>query len=324
MEGVRIMTVCDVLIVGAGAAGMTAACAIWEKNPALKVILADRADSPGGILLQCIHRGFGTGYFREELTGPEYAKRLAKRLRDTKVSLRMNTEVVQISADRSACVTGPDGWEEIRFQCLVLATGCRERAPGSLGIWGTRPAGVFCAGQLQKMINLGNYDPGEEAVILGSGDIGLILARGLLLCGKAVKRIVEIQPQSPAMVRNRIQCLEKYHIPLQVNATVTELHGTGRLRGVTVHDYKTGTDEYITCDMLVIAAGLIPDRALLNHVEWDEKPQWLYFCGNCEYIHPIVDSISLQAEQKSLEILQCIESSNLLLAEKFFRENGAD
>lgn len=161
------------------------------------------------------------------------------------------------------------------------------------------------------MMNLGHYDPGETAVVYGSGDIGLIVARELILHGKNVKRIVEIQPQSPAMERNRRQCLEKYQIPLQVNTKVAELHGTDRLEGVTVQNIQSGVREYIPCDMLVVAAGLIPDRTLLQSDEFESGRQqslsWLYLCGNCERIHPIADSVSMQAEQKVLEILRDYE-----------------
>lgn len=300
------MADCDILIVGAGAAGMTMAYTMWEKRPMLKVILVERSNYLGGVLLQCIHRGFGLGYFHEELSGPEYACRLEKRLADTGVEIMLNTEVVQIS-DKEAWLAGAAGWQKLRFRRLILATGCRERSIGSMGVWGTRPSGIFGAGQLQKMINLGNYEPKENAVILGGGDIGLILARRLILCGKTVKRILEVQPESPAMARNRSQCLEVYQMPLQVNATVTEVHGKDCLCGVTVHDFQTDKDEYIDCDMLVVAAGLLPERALLEEMRRKEKPQWLYLYGNCEYIHSIADSISLEAEQKSLKILGNME-----------------
>lgn len=299
------MTGCDVLIIGAGAAGLTMANTIWEKAPYLKVILVERNDYLGGILRQCLHYGFGMGYFHEEMSGPEYADRLARRLADTNVEIMLNTEVVQIN-DTHVWLAGAGGWHKLQFRKLILTTGCRERSIGSMGIWGTRPKGVYGAGQLQKMINLGNHTPKDNAVILGGGDMGLILARRLILCGKTVKCIVEIQPQSPAMPRNRRQILERYEIPLRVNTTVTELHGNDWICGVSIHNFQTGEDEYIKCDMLVVAAGLIPERSLLDELNKKEKPQWLYLYGNCEHIHSIADSISLEADCRSTEILKDI------------------
>ncbi len=316
-----IMRECDVLIIGGGAAGMTAAYAIWKRNPRIHVVLAERSDCLGGVLRQCVHQGFGRGYFGEDLTGVEFADRLEAMLKKTHTDIWLNTEAVRIGElqeisqtealpDKSIWLARRGGPECVHFRFLILAAGCRERAVGSLGICGTRPAGVFMAGQLQRMMNLGHYDPGREAVIFGSGDIGLIMARQLVLAGKTVKCVVEIQPQSPAMERNRRQCLEAFRIPFKAQTRVIRLYGENRLQGVMVENIVSGEEEYIECDMLVIAAGLIPDRTVLGmdgKRERQEKfPPWLYLCGNCAYIHPIVDRICIEAEQTGAAVAKLL------------------
>ena len=283
----------DLLVIGAGAAGMAAALSAWE-NGVEKILLADRNDRLGGILPQCIHNGFGLGRFHEDLTGPEYAARYIEFVRGTGVEIRLDTFVLELSSDKTAVLSSPDGVEKISFRACVLATGCRERPIGSLPVAGSRPAGVFTAGTAQKMVNLGGYDIGREIVILGSGDIGMIMARRFAINGCHVRAIVEIEDHLGGLVRNQKNCIEAYSIPVMLSSTVTRVHGEARVTGVTVRHLDTGAEEFISCDTLITAVGLIPERELAAGLE--PLPEWLRACGNCDFIHEIVDAVSSQAE----------------------------
>ena len=286
----------DYLIIGGGAAGMAAALAAAEKGAC--VLLAERDERLGGVLNQCIHNGFGLGYFGEDLTGPAYAARFVERVERAKVRVLTGTMVLRLRPDKTALLSGREGLRTVAFDKCVLAAGCREKTIGSLPVHGTRPAGVFTAGTAQRLVNLGHYDIGRRIVILGSGDIGQIMARRFTLLGKQVAAMVEIRDALGGLVRNRRNCIEAYHIPVILNATVDEILGRGRISGVMVRHLDTGERERIDCDTLVTALGLIPERELLADLETDGRPpDWLKSCGNCDYIHEIVDTVTTQAEQ---------------------------
>lgn len=285
----------DLLIVGAGAAGMAAALGAAEAG-ARRVLLADRNDRPGGILPQCIHNGFGLSYYHEDLTGPEYAARFYETLRATNAELRLETTVLELREDRTALLASRAGLERVGFGRCILCCGARERPIGALSVAGTRPAGVFTAGQAQKLVNLGGWDVGRRIVILGSGDIGMIMARRFTLLGREVVLMVEQNGALGGLARNRKQCIEAFHIPLRLRATVTRVHGWPRITGVTVRDLETGAETLVPCDTLVTAVGLIPERELAAPLLREgEAPDWLSFAGNCDRIHEIVDSVSTEA-----------------------------
>ena len=285
---------CDVLIVGGGAAGMAAAWAACRAGLG-RVVLADREERLGGVLPQCIHHGFGLGYFREDLTGPEYAARWIARLSETAAEVLLETTVLSVAPDRTAVLSGPKtGLRRLAFNRLILAAGCREIPIGALPVAGTRPAGIFTAGQAQRMVNLEGYDLGREIVILGSGDIGLIMARRFTLRGCRVRAVVEREAACGGMVRNYRDCILAHRIPLLTRATVAEIHGEGRITGVTMRHLDTGAEELLPCDTLITAVGLVPERELLRPLG-PELPPWVVLCGNCDYVHQIVDSVTAQA-----------------------------
>lgn len=287
------MKSCEILIAGAGAAGLSAAAAAWEAG-CRDVLLADRAGSPGGVLPQCLHEGFGLAAYGRELTGPDYARRLAERLAETGVRLLLNTEILSVSAEKKALLSGPGGLEELGFQRLILAAGSRERTAGELLLGGTRPAGVFTAGQAQALINLGGRDIGDRAVILGSGDLGLIMARQLTLAGKQVLALVEREDRYGGMARNVRRCIGPGSIPVLFRTTVTELYGQGRLEAVRLTHLDSGESERLPCDTLLIAAGLVPERALIRDLG---SPDWLTLCGNCRRIHDLADSAAAEGAE---------------------------
>lgn len=281
----------DYLVIGGGAAGMAAALAAGEKGA--RVLLAERSGSLGGILNQCIHHGFGLGYFGQDLSGPEYAARFIEKIESSTVEVRLGTMVLELGGDKTALLSSCEGAERVEFEKCLLCTGSRERSIGSLRLGGTRPAGVFTAGAAQKMVNLGGYDIGKRIVILGSGDIGQIMARRLKLQGKEIVAMIEQRAELGGLVRNRKSCIEAHNIPVILNATVERIHGTGRISGVTVRHADSGESEILPCDTLITAIGLIPERELLEGLG---QPEWLKCCGNCDYIHEIVDTVSSQAE----------------------------
>jgi len=288
---------CDLLIVGAGAAGMAAALAA-ERAGKSDILLVDRSSYPGGILPQCIHDGFGLGYFHENLTGPEYAARFVAKLARSKAELRLETTVLELGDDRTALLSAPGKLERVSFDRCILASGAREKPLGALPVSGTRPAGIFTAGQAQKLVNLAHYDIGRRIVILGSGDVGQIMARRFTLLGRQVVAMVELADHLGGLVRNRRNCIEAYHIPVLLRATVTQVHGAARVEGVTVRHTDTGAEEYIACDTLVAAVGLIPERELARPFTAPDGslPEWLIPVGNCDFIHEIVDTVTTQAE----------------------------
>ena len=275
------MESCDVLIVGAGAAGIAAARAAAEHCRG-RILLAERGEAPGGVLLQCAHRGFGAG-----LTGPETAAALMKDF-PPQVELWYNTTVLNITADRTALLSGKDiGLRQLGFRRLILATGCRERPFGSLGIGGTRPQGVYTAGQAQALLNRKGRLPEGPVVILGSGDLGLILGGQLSEAGCDVAALVEQKAHCGGMARNR-RCIERYRIPLLCSATVSRVCGGAALEGVMIKHLATGEERYLPCKSLLIAVGYEPERELVRGLEGAE---WLQLCGNCREIHPMIESV---------------------------------
>lgn len=280
------MTHCDLLIIGAGAAGMSAAVSAWESG-CRSVLLLDRAAMLGGILPQCLHEGFGP----EELTGPAYAERLAQRLSHTGVRLLLGREVLSVSKEKTAVVSGSGGLEEISFEKLILAAGCRERTIGSLLLGGTRPAGVFTAGQAQEMINLHHWSLGSRIVIVGSGDLGMIMARRFTLEGKTVVAVLEQNERYGGMARNYHRCIEAYQIPILYRTVIREIRGMPRVTGVTVEHLDSGVRETLSCDVLVTALGLIPEQTLARGLG---DPPWLFYAGNCRRVHDMAESAAAE------------------------------
>ena len=302
MSSIRMRTT-DILVIGCGAAGMAAAAA--AASCGAKVMLADDRDRPGGILPQCVHSGFGLGRYGNEMTGPEYSEEEFRRLEKTSAVYLPGTRVLEIRPNRTALAAGYGEITEVAFSECVIASGCTEKPLWSLPVTGTRPEGIYTAGEVQEMIELGGYDVGERVFILGSGDIGQIMARRFCLLGKTVTGMAEIGDHLGGMKRNQEECVKAYGIPVMLYSTVTQIHGYPRLEGVTVHHLDTGKDEYVECDTLITALGLLPDRSLAEGlVKEDVYPEWLHFCGNADYVHEIADGASVQGEKLGHELAQ--------------------
>ena len=307
------MTDIDLLVIGGGPAAMAAAVSAHD-NGIKNILLIERADRLGGILPQCIHPGFGLVYFKEDLTGPEYAARFVKLVSDAKINVKLNTMALRIEPGESALIATvsnkTDGAMRIKTRAVVLAMGCRERTRGAINIPGARPSGVMTAGTAQRFVNLEGYLPGNEIVVLGSGDIGLIMSRRMTLEGARVISVLEAMPYSGGLKRNIVQCLEDYDIPLKLSHTVVRIHGTRRIEGVTSawvdKNFKpvAGTEEYIPCDMLMLSVGLIPENELSRKCgiildaatggpEVDDSMQTsvpgIFACGNVVHVHDLVD-----------------------------------
>ena len=318
----------DIVIVGGGPAGMAAAVAAYDAG-CTDVVILDREPDIGGILRQCIHAGFGLHKLGRELTGPEYADVYKQEVLKRNIEVHYETTVTAVTPDKVVTAQNREGLLKIQAKAVILSMGCRERSRGALNIPGTRPAGIFSAGTAQKFINCEGYMVGKEVVILGSGDIGLIMARRMTLEGAKVKAVCELMPYSGGLTRNIVQCLEDFDIPLYLSTTVCEIHGKKRLEGVTIAQVDERrqpieeTKRFIPCDTLLLSVGLIPENELTRAAGIPMDPvtsgalvdehcqtqiPGIFACGNVLQVHDLVDYVSEEAERAGLGAAQYVRS----------------
>lgn len=336
----------DLVIVGGGPAGMAAAVAARTKGLE-NILILERDSELGGILNQCIHNGFGLHTFKEELTGPEYAERYAEQVEAMEIPVETDTMVLDISKDKTVTILSRKrGVEQILAKAVILAMGCRERPRGALNIPGYRPQGVYTAGTAQKLVNCEGYVPGKEVVILGSGDIGLIMARRMTLEGAKVRAVVELMPYSSGLKRNIVQCLDDYGIPLMLSHTVVDIKGKEKLEGVTVAAVDStntpieGSEEYFPCDTLLLSCGLIPENELSRSCGVDIDPRTngplvdegletsidgVFACGNVLHVHDLVDFVSeesARAGESAVDYIRRGCTPDSTVAIKVIPQNG--
>lgn len=316
----------ELVIIGGGPAGLAAAVSA-KKNGVEDVLVLERDHTLGGILNQCIHNGFGLHTFREELTGPEYAARFIRQVEEAGIDYCLDTMVLNIADSRAAdsmkaerlvtAMNREEGIFTIEAEAVILAMGCRERPRGALNIPGFRPAGIYSAGTAQRLVNIEGFMPGKEVVILGSGDIGLIMARRMTLEGARVKAVAELMPYSGGLKRNIVQCLDDYKIPLKLSHTVVQIHGKERVTGITLAQVDKqlkpipGTEEYYDCDTLLLSVGLIPENELSEQLgitmapatagpqvdeSFETSMEGVFACGNVLHVHDLVDYVSEEAQ----------------------------
>jgi NADPH-dependent 2,4-dienoyl-CoA reductase/sulfur reductase-like enzyme len=306
----------DVAVIGAGPAGLAAAIKAKEAG-AEHVTIIERAEQPGGLLNQCIHNGFGLTYFNEDMTGPEYARKFIEKVLDLQINLQLESMVLDLTAGKNVTLSSKNGLRTLYAKSVVLAMGCRERTRQQIMIPGTRPAGIFTAGTAQRYVNVEGYIPGKRVVILGSGDVGMIMARRLTLEGAKVEAVVEILPYIGGLIRNEVQCVHDFNIPLFLEHTVTEIHGLKRVEGVTIakidknQEPIAGTEKVIECDTLLTSVGLIPENELSLKAGIELDPitggpivndmmetsiPGIFAGGNVVHVNDLVDNVTLESE----------------------------
>lgn len=327
------MKIYDMIIIGGGPAGLAAAIAAYREGIS-DILILERDGELGGILNQCIHNGFGLHTFHEELTGPEYAARFIEQAKELHIPYKLNTMVLDLSASEDGlrhvtAMNREDGLLELCAKTLILAMGCRERPRGALNIPGFRPAGIYTAGTAQRLVNMEGFLPGKEVVILGSGDIGLIMARRMTLEGASVKVVAELLPYSGGLQRNIVQCLEDFNIPLKLSHTVVDIQGKDRITGITLAEVGAdrkpipGTEEQIPCDTLLLSCGLIPENELSGKLGVTLSPvtsgpvvnesletdvPGVFACGNVLHVHDLVDYVSEEASRAGQQAAAYIKS----------------
>lgn len=331
----------EIVIIGGGPAGLAAA-AEAKRAGAEKILILERDDRLGGILNQCIHNGFGLHTFKEELTGPEYAARFIEQVKQLSMEYRLHTMVMDITKERViTAMSSERGIYQIQAKAVILAMGCRERPRGALNIPGYRPAGIYTAGTAQRLVNMEGYLPGKEVVILGSGDIGLIMARRMTLEGAHVNVVAELMPYSGRLKRNIVQCLDDYGIPLKLSHTVVKIHGKKRVEGVTLAQVDAqakpipGTEEFYPCDTLLLSVGLLPENELSRQAEVPLSPvtngpivdenletevPGIFACGNVLHVHDLVDFVSEEAAQAGRAAAEYVKETQKLQKEEIQRE----
>ncbi|MCR5741646.1 MAG: NAD(P)/FAD-dependent oxidoreductase [Gammaproteobacteria bacterium] len=318
------------LIVGGGPAGLAAAVSAYDKGER-DILILERENKLGGILNQCIHNGFGLHTFNEELTGPEYAQRFIDQVKDRNIKFMLNTTVIEVTEDKVVKALSEEGLLIIKAEAIILSCGCRERPRGAINIAGSRGAGVYSAGTAQKLVNIDGLMPGKEVVILGSGDIGLIMARRMTFEGAKVKAVVELMPYSSGLNRNIVQCLNDFNIPLLFSHTVVEIKGDNRVESVIIAEVderlnpKMETAQEIKCDTLLLSVGLLPENELARGAKVgisritrgavvDDRlmtnVDGIFECGNVLHVHDLVDFVSLEAKEAGAKAVDYINNGN--------------